>query len=94
MGLVASMLRSFINGDSPLLMKNRIRWAAQVDLSRQGVEGAMDMTGIETAAPAGDEKVGGNYSSFSVALTPDNGVVDTRECKEMPEKRMCQSMRR
>jgi hypothetical protein len=94
MGLAASMPRSFINGDSSVQMKNRIRWAAHADLFRQGVESAMNITSIETVALAGDEKVGGNCSSFSAAPAPDNAVVDTRQCTEIPEKRMCQSMRR
>jgi hypothetical protein len=45
------MLRSFINGDSPLLMENRIRWAAQVDLFPHGVEGIWTENVAENLAP-------------------------------------------
>src|SRR5215469_7630300 len=52
--------------------------APQTDLPRQGIEGSMNVSSIQTVAPAGDEQIGGNGSSSPMALTSGEVVRQRR----------------
>src|SRR5260221_6306275 len=55
-----------------------VGWASQTDLPRQRIEGSMNVSLIQTIAPAGDEQIGGHRSPCPMSLT--SGDVVSKHC--------------
>jgi hypothetical protein len=53
-----------------------VRWTAQTDLPRQGVERSMNVSAIQSVPPAGDKQIGGNRPSGPMSIATSDVVAE------------------